>query len=337
MIVSAKKRIIDLLIKSGGEGVLQSEIPRKLDLSKSTVSEILSDLENEGIVVREKAAGKSYRVWFFKFAPKPIEGVIRIGVLRASEYPHALMAAEKLEDVKVCVEVFDDAQELTKTLSMSQLDVGFSPFITQTLFALLLKSIKIHCIAAYNGSGVALKKSLEKSRAFATSELSAMESNLKLFLEQSGFNLTELTFKYFSSPEDMIEKFAGCEVDALAIWEPYFTALRSKYKCIEFREVIGDFPCCSLASNIQFYKRNKSILKDYLDGLKSSVEEIEERKDYAAELVAKKMGFDEKLVMKSFDSYIFSASLSRDDFEYLEKYGLKLTKESMKNILGDKI
>jgi len=332
MIVNARERILDFLMEKGAEGALQSEIPKKLGLSKSTVSELLSELENERLVVREKAAGKSYRVWYFKFAPKPIEGVMRIGVLRASEYPHALMAAEKIEDVKVCVEVFDDAQELTKALSMSQLDVAFSPFITQTLFALLLKSIKIHCIAAYNGSGVVLKKSLEKAETFATSELSAMESNLKLFLEQSGLNVTDLTFKYFSSPEDMIEKFSSCEVDALAIWEPYFTALKRKYKCVEFREIIGNFPCCSLASNIMFYRHNRSILKEYLDGLKSCVEEIEEKKSYAAKLVAEKMGFDENLVMKSFDSYIFSASLNKEDFEYLEKYGLKLTKESMKRI-----
>jgi len=335
--VNAKEKIINFLMDRGAEGALQSEIPKKLGLSKSTVSEILSNLEDEGIIVREKAAGKSYRVWFFRFAPKPIEGVIRIGVLRASEYPHALMAAKKLEDVKVYVEVFDDAQELTKALSMFQIDLAFSPFITQTLFALLLKSIKIHCIAAYNGSGVVLKKSLEKAEIFATSELSAMESNLKLFLEQSGLNVTDLTFKYFASPEIMIEKFLSCEVDALAIWEPYFTALRSKYKCIEFREIIGDFPCCSLASNILFYRHNRSILKEYLDGLKKSVEEIEEKKEYAAKLVAKKMGFNEKLVVKSFDSYIFSASLSKEDFEYLEKYGIKLTKESMKKILGDRI
>lgn len=335
--MNAKEKIINFLMKKGAEGALQSEIPKKLGLSKSTVSEILSDLEDEGIIVREKAAGKSYRVWFFRFAPKPIEGVIRIGVLRASEYPHALMAAKKLEDVKVYVEVFDDAQELTKALSMFQIDLAFSPFITQTLFALLLKSIKIHCIAAYNGSGVVLKRSLEKAETFATSELSAMESNLKLFLEQFGLNVADLTFKYFASPEDMIEKFSSCEVDALAIWEPYFTALKSKYKCVEFREIIGDFPCCSLASNILFYRHNRSILKEYLDGLKKSVEEIEEKKEYAAKLVANKMGFNEKLVMKSFDSYMFSASLSKEDFEYLEKYGIKLTKESMKKILGDRI
>lgn len=335
--MNAKEKIINFLMKKGAEGALQSEVPKKLGLSKSTVSEILSDLEDEGIIVREKAAGKSYRVWFFRFAPKPIEGVIRIGVLRASEYPHALMAAKKLEDVKVYVEVFDDAQELTKALSMFQIDLAFSPFITQTLFALLLKSIKIHCIAAYNGSGIVLKRSLEKAETFATSELSAMESNLKLFLEQFGLNVADLTFKYFASPEDMIEKFSSCEVDALAIWEPYFTALKSKYKCVEFREIIGDFPCCSLASNILFYRHNRSILKEYLDGLKKSVEEIEEKKEYAAKLVANKMGFNEKLVMKSFDSYMFSASLSKEDFEYLEKYGIKLTKESMKKILGDRI
>ena len=332
--MNAEQRVIEYLKGKGADGALQSEIHRDLKLSKSTVSEILQKLEESGEIVREKIAGKAYRVWFFEFAPKPVEGIVRIGILKASEYPHVLLATESLKE-KVYIKIFDNALDLTKALSSLQIDIGCSPFVTQTMFALLLKSIKIHCIVAYNGSGVILKKNLKDCRVFATSELSAMESNLKLFLERSGMDISKLSFKYPSTPENMIESFRNCEFDAMAIWEPYFTMMNSKYEHIEFKEAIGDFPCCSLASNVEFYESRGDTLKEYLEELRRATEELEresKRRD-ASKIIAKKIGFNQKLVLKSFDSYVFSAELTRDVFRFLENYGLKLTEESVKKIV----
>jgi len=325
--LNAEEKIIGLLREKREEGALQSEIPKKLGLSKSTVSEILQRLEDEGIVVRERVAGKSMRVWLSEFAPKPVEGLMRVGVLKASEYPHVLLACD---DVGAVVKVFDSALELTKSLALGTIDVGVSPFVTQTMFALTLRSIKIHCVVAFNGSGVLMKRNLKDCRTFATSELSAMESNLKLFLEKSGFSLSELSFKYFSSPESMIKRFEGCEFDAIAIWEPYFTMLKDGFEHMEFREVIGDYPCCSLASNVQFYEAQRDLLERFIEKLKGYAEGFDEGK--ASKIIAEKMGFDESLVLKSFENYKFSAELSRDTFRFLENYGLKLTDEIVKKI-----
>ncbi len=325
--MNAEEKIINLLREKREEGILQSEIPKKLKLSKSTVSEILQRLEDEGVIVRERVAGKSMRVWLSEFAPKPIEGLMRVGILKASEYPHVLLACY---DVGAVVKVFDNALELTKSLALGTIDVGVSPFVTQTMFALTLRSIRIHCVVAYNGSGILMKRRLEECRTFATSELSAMESNLKLFLERLGFNISELSFKYFSSPESMISCFKGCEFDAIAIWEPYFTMLKDEFEHMEFKEIIGEYPCCSLASNVQFYEAQKDLLEDFIGRLKRYAKGFDEVK--ASELIAKKMGFDENIVLKSFENYRFSAELSKDTFRFLENYGLKLTGEIIKRI-----
>ncbi len=320
--MSAEERILRLIAERREEGILQSEIHKILGLSKSTVSEVLQRLEEEGKVVRERVAGKSMRVWLAEFAPKPVEGLMRVGVLRASEYPHVLLACE---DVGAIVKVFDSALELTKALSLGSLDVGVSPFVTQTMFALTLRSIRIHCIVAFNGSGVLMKRRLEDCKTFATSELSAMECNLKLFLERCGFDLSELSFKYVHSPNSMIERFELCEFDAMAIWEPYFTMLRERFEHVEFREVIGDYPCCSLASNVRFYEKRRDALETFIRKLRTYAEEFDEER--ASRVTAKLMGFDRDLVVKSFRSYRFSAELRREDFRFLENYGLKLTEE----------
>jgi len=200
------------------------------------------------------------------------------------------------------------------------------------MFALTLRSIKIHCIVAFNGSGVLMKRKLKDCRTFATSELSAMESNLKLFLEKFGINIAERSFKYFSSPESMIKSFKACEFDAIAIWEPYFTMLKNEFDYIEFKDVIGDYPCCSLASNVHFYESSKDIVLGFIEKLKVYAERFD--KEDASKLTARKMGFDEKLVLKSFNSYKFSADLNRDNFRFLENYGLKLTDECVKRIIA---
>ncbi len=317
--MSAEERILKLLKDRKEEGILQSEIVSELGLSKSTVSEILRRLEEEGVVVRERVAGKSMRVWLSEYSPKPVRGLIRVGVLRASEYPHVLLACE---DLGARVKVFESAIDLTRALAFGSIDVGVSPFVTQTLFALTLRSIRIHRIVAYNGSGVVMKEDIKRCKRFATSELSAMESNLKLFLERLG--ILDVEFKYFSSPETMIDRFRKCEFDAMAIWEPYFTMM--DYYKIEFREVIGDFPCCSLASNVQF--QDRGLLESFLNKLEGYAKDFDRRK--GARIVARVMGFDEDIVLKSFDSYCFSADPC--DFEFLENYGLKLTDEIVRKI-----
>ncbi len=328
--MTAERRIIEFLKERREEGALQSEISKKLKLSKSTVSEILQRLEGEGLIVREKVAGKSYRVWFFEFAPKPIEGVVRVGILKASEYPHVLLACDEMN---ARVKVFDSALDLTKSLAMGLIDIGVSPFVTQTMFALTLRSIKIHCIVAFNGSGVVMKRDLKECKTFATSELSAMESNLKLFLEKLGFKISELSFKYVHSPENMIKSFKACEFDAIAIWEPYFTMLKDRFKHMEFREIIGDYPCCSLASNVKFYKSQRDLLEEFLEKLKRFAENFD--RDRASKLMADVMGFSRRVVLKSFNNYKFSAELNEKDFRFLENYGLKLTNESIRKIAAD--
>lgn len=318
--MNAEKRIVELLSGRREEGILQSEIVRILGLSKSTVSEILRRLEEGGVIVRERVAGKSMRVWLSEFYPKPVRGLMRVGVLRASEYPHVLLACE---DFGAKIKVFDSAIDLTRALAFGSIDLGVSPFVTQTLFALTLRSIRIHRIVAYNGSGVVMKKELKVCKSFATSELSAMESNLKLFLDRIG--VSDVKFKYFSSPESMMDGFRRCEFDAMAIWEPYFTMMKD-YPRMEFKEIIGDFPCCSIASNVQFTEED--LLESFLRSLKGYAKEFDKKK--GAEIVSRIMGFDEAIVLESFDSYRFSADPC--DFEFLENYGLKLTKETIERI-----
>lgn len=324
--MNAEERILSFVRERGC--VLQSEISKELSLAKSTVSEILRKLEREGLIMRERIAGRSYRVWFFESSPKPSK-ILRVGILRASEYPHVILALKNM-DLKFRVKVFDSALNLTREISCGRVDVGFSPFVTQTIFALTLKSMKIHRIVALNGSGLAYKKKLKDCKIFATSEFSAMESNLKLFLENFGFDTFKLRFRYFDSIKTAIDGYRSCEFDAIAIWEPYLTYLRSNK--IHFKDVIGDFPCCSMASSLEFYRERKDVVKEFVRVICESIECIEKKKDFIAREMERLIGFDWKVILRSFESYKFVCRLEDRDFRFLDRYGLKLTPENVESI-----
>ncbi|AEA47620.1 DUF7343 domain-containing protein [Archaeoglobus veneficus] len=321
----AREKILELLMIRKSDGIMQSEICSELRLSKSTVSEILADLEKKGEIVRERI-GRAYRIWHANFAPFPVKGQVRVGVLRAAEYPHVLLAAE---EVNARVIVFDNALELTRSLALGSIDIGVSPLITQVLFGLLLKSLKIHAVVAYNGSGVVSRKKIEKARTFATTELSAMENNLKLFLERTGIEAVKI--RYFSSAERMIAAYEQGEFDAIAVWEPYFTLLDG-YK-YEFREVVGEFPCCSMASNANFYSEHKQLVVEFTEKIRACLRSMSE--EQAVEVV-KRLGFKEigdECIKGAIKNYRFSAEIDTEDVKYLENYGIKLTEENIRTLI----
>ncbi|MDK2795210.1 MAG: hypothetical protein PWQ58_409 [Archaeoglobaceae archaeon] len=291
--MKAEDRILSLLEIAKERGVLQSEIVRKLNLSKSTVSEILSALEERKAVVRTEVSPKSYRVWLTKYYPQPIEGVLRIGILKASEYARVVSAGSKVDAI---FRVYRNGIEATKDLVQGSIDLVASPLITQIFFGVLMKNIKIIRAVAMNGSGVAYSN----GRDFGCSEFSTMERILRKFMKAKGISQR---IRFFSSPEEMIAEFPN--LYGVAIWEPYLSMLEpAEY----FDSVIGDFVCCSLAVNEEFLQVNNDLFEKFLAEYERS--KPEDGVEYLSELI----GFSKDLIARSLSSYEFEVS-----FEELKK------------------
>jgi len=280
----AEERILSLLEASKERGELQSEISRKLNLSKSTVSEILSVLEEKKAVIRAEISPKSYRVWLTKYYPQPIEEVIRIGILKASEYVRVVSAGKK---VGAIFRIYRNGIEAIKDLVHGVLDVAASPLITQAFFGVLMKNIKIFRAVAMNGSGVAFSV----GKGFGCSEFSTMERILRKFMKAKGINES---IKFFDSPEDMIAEFPN--LYGIAIWEPYLSMLESVE---HFDSVLGDFVCCSLAANEDFLEVNKDLFDKFLEKYDNSSPKE------GIEPLAELTGFSKDLIAKSLSSYEF--------------------------------
>ncbi|MEM4156003.1 MAG: hypothetical protein QXQ38_04675 [Archaeoglobaceae archaeon] len=285
----AEDKIVSLLENAKDRGELQGHIARKLNLSKSTVSEILSLLEEKREIVRLEISPKSYRVWLTKYCPQPVEGVLRIGILKASEYARVVSAGEK---VGAIFRVYRNGIEATKDLVHGVVDVVASPFITQAFFGVLMKNIMIFRAVAMNGSGVALSN----GKGFGCSELSTMERILRKFMRAKGI---EDRIRFFNSAEEMILELPNMR--GIAVWEPYLSMISEQVEY--FDSVLGDFVCCTLAVNNEFLEKNKELFEDFLGKYDKS------RTREGLERLAELTGFSKDLIAKSLLSYNFEVSI----------------------------
>lgn len=302
--MDAEIKILSLLRQRGGEGILQSEIPDLLNLSKSTVSETLSKLEEEKRVLRKRVTSKSYRVWCTEFAPEPIPGMMRIGILRASEYPVVVGAGEKID---AFIRVYESSLELTRALVSGHVDVAASPLVTQIFFGILMKNIEIFRIVAMNGSGVVFGNS--ESEYFGCSEFSTMEINLREYMRIRDFRGG---IRYFRSPEDMVANLV--ELRGIAIWEPYVTILSDR-EVEMFSDVLGDYVCCTLAANKDFLRVNQDLFEEFLDSFDSGRKNVRK--------LAQLIEMDYRTVKKSISSYILDVE-QRKEFAERELEFLRL-------------
>ena len=322
--MSAKDDILRYLKSKGHDGALQSEL-YELGYSRSTIAEALESLEEENLIVKRNIGKKAYRIWIIDEAPFPIKNTLRLGLLRAVEYPHALLAAHDLkEKYNVRVLVYNSALELTNALAIGKVDLACSPLITQILYALLMKSIKVVSGCGFSGSGLVVRGELKEGKTIASSELSTMETMLKLFLEKKGLKNIKVT--YFKNPENAVESFLRGEIDGISIWEPYLTLLKKKgFNAYHYSDYFGKYPCCALGVNLSFLDVNKTLFYEFLEKFKENTENLEKRKGQAVELMVEVMGFEEKLVRESFGGFVYDYRLTKKQVEeMLNRFGLKV-------------
>lgn len=322
--MSAKDDILSYLKSKGHDGALQSEL-YNLGYSRSTIAEALESLEKENLIVKKSVGKKAYRIWIIDEAPFPVENTLRLGLLRAVEYPHALLTAHDLkEKYNVRVLVYNSALELTNALTIGKVDLACSPLITQILYALLMKSIKIVSGCGFAGSGLVMRGELEEGRTIASSELSTMETMLKLFLERKGLGNIKVT--YFKDPETAVESLLRGEIDGLSIWEPYLSLLKKKgFNIYHYSDYFGKYPCCALGVNSSFLNINEALFHEFFEKFKNNTENLERRKEEAIKLMVEIMGFKEELVRESFGGFIYDYKLTKNQVEeMLNRFGLKV-------------
>lgn len=193
--------------------VTPSELSRSLKWSKAMVWRRLKKLESMGLLRSTKIGG----VVIYEFAqpPKP-QGLFRLGILRASEYPYILPFTRRLRSLysKVEVLVYDEAFKLASELARGRLHAAMIPAVT----ALLVHRASggaIYIVGGGSRGGAGVITGPGDS-GHATS----MASTMELCAVSEGLPGPRV---YASSGSEILELVVEGKVKYGVVWEPYLT------------------------------------------------------------------------------------------------------------------
>jgi predicted transcriptional regulator len=318
-----EEAIIRFLRERGSRGALQSEVVEATGYSKSTISHFLTKLESKGIVYRRRERGSGLRVWLKGFESS--SKFIRVGMVRAAEYPFIFDFKSRLEEIGygVHLRVYEDGVSLMSDLVRGRIEVGLSPLITQLVFyAASRGKFKIVASGVSGGGSVILRRGLGLSdvKRAGSTLASTMDACLTAYLREKG--LSDVEVVYFDSPQRMVEALERSDVEMLSIWEPYSSMLEVKghRRLARFNEFMGVFPCCVLALNLADGELERLVADVFVEALS--------KREYAD--CASKLGglidVEPEIVRRCLAEYEFHPRFeARDVKGYLKSVGLEAT------------
>lgn len=133
----------------------------------------------------------------------------------------------------------------------------------------------------------------------------------------------------FDNPREALNDFITGKCRMIAIWEPYYSHILQQpgnSVAVEYRDVMGDFPCCCAAVSKRFFELWKRLIGRWIveyrkmAGLKDFTS-IKFRK--AIRIVSEGTGIHEALVEKSLMNYDFSSN--HIGLEKLKKMSINLS------------
>ncbi len=249
--------ILDVLEFSGE--AFQSNLVKAARSSRSRVSEVLSQLERDGLVQRIPI-GKNFKVSLrsgLRKKDRRKKVHLRLGFPRAAEYPFLAKFKKLLDDMDMILDlqVYENGTDVARDLSMLRLDLGIAPVLTNFMYHSLGAPIRIVAPAGSGGASIILRKQCNgkkihenESLKVVATKLSTMELLLRSYANKPSSAKIERTF-YASSPAQMKYMITAGRVDAACIWEPYATVLEKQgfTRIIRYKE-LSEHICCVLAA-----------------------------------------------------------------------------------------
>ncbi len=166
---NVERLILEILEKSEGGEIYQSELVRKIGFSKSRVSEVLSSLEKDGLISKIPL-GKNFRVVATKRSKetfshnkksRSVTKILRLGMIRASEYPFVLPFEKDLREkmgIMLRFQIYENGTDLSRDLSLLRLDLGIAPVLTHFVFYSIGSPIKMIAPAGFGRCGNTCKE-----------------------------------------------------------------------------------------------------------------------------------------------------------------------------------
>ncbi|MGC8663528.1 MAG: winged helix-turn-helix transcriptional regulator [Thermoplasmata archaeon] len=306
-----ERKIIKVL-ESGNK--TQTQLRKELNISKSYLSEILNKMEGDGYLKKEKISERTVLVSINK------EKILNIGILKATEYAAVFLSQKDLNALVINIFSYNNALEEMRALITEKIDIAFAPIITGFIFHLMDHRIVLLSACAKGGSGIVYHK---KDGILGSTMLSTMDFQSRKYLKDFK------SIKYFLSPEEMIRSYNSNQIQAISIWEPFFSALKKERKIFHGKDNF----CCGFL--VLKDKINRSVLEFYKKFIKNTSEiRNGPRIDEAAILMSKFFKLDKNLIKESMKSYDFTNEIDPDEILYiLKNFGIIIDKENVQDFI----
>jgi predicted transcriptional regulator len=307
-----KDEILNLLATNE---LTQRELWQALKISRSYLSELLAALEKEGLITRKKVSERTVIVSINR------SKTLRVGVLKASEYAAVYLTAQDLGTLNIEIVLYNNGLEELTALETGKIDIAFAPIISGFMLHIIDEHLVVAAACARGGSGIVYHR---KNGDIGSTMFSTMDLKSRIY---SDFNVDKI--RYFDSPEELIRNFMTKKVNAIAIWEPYFSMLNCKNK-----KIIGaDKICCgammlkdSMNGNIE------QFLKKFRDN--SALLKAGKRLDLAAKLMHEKLGVDITIISESLKNYDFDTEIREQDLmDIINNFDIKVPKIKYSNFI----
>ncbi|HYB04273.1 MAG TPA: ABC transporter substrate-binding protein [Nitrososphaerales archaeon] len=327
-----EQAILEILETSKAGEIYQSDLVRQIGFSRSRVSEVLSCLESRGLISRAPL-GKNFRILYtgnFRKLGKNSSKILKLGMIRASEYPFVLPFEKSLREkigITLRFVFYDNGLDLSRDLSRMRLDFGIAPVLTHFVFFSIGSPIKMIAPAGAGGAAILVNRSRrDSSKDFrvGTTKLSTMELMLRSSIKD-GDVPSSSSVSYYQSPKRMASDLLSGEVDAACLWEPYSTMLSRKpgfRKLLRYEDSSKEHLCCALAAGNHIESGTLyQLAKTFTEALESYRKNPE---SYVARYSAM-LRYDAKLMQIAAKEYTYPSELDPHKLaRQFERAGIKI-------------
>ena len=295
----SEAKILSIIVEYGP--ISLTELANLTGYTKSWVWKKVKRLESLGLVSLDKRS----RTLYINQSQATYKGTLRIGILRASEYPYIIPFSRLLRDIthSVLVAVYDEAYRLASDLASGRVHLAFAPAVT--LIAMhRLSGGRVHIIGGGSRGGTGVVYSKQGGYGHATT----MASTMELCATVSRLKPPRV---YKKSGDEILESVFSGEVEAGVVWEPYLYIARSKG--LEAEPCRLPF-CCLLGANSLLendYRRISSIFVKSIDLVLSRGIDLQAYADL--------IDMDYSLVKATVDSYEYIREIPVNDLKMLSR------------------
>jgi predicted transcriptional regulator len=302
---TVKRRIIEFLKSYQGVIIPQSHIHRALGVSKSRVSEVLRELELEGLIERH-SIGKS-KVVYIKpgFSERRVEvqsKVLKLGLVYSSEYLFLGGFIKRLvkRGYSVEVRVYRDGLRATRALAEGEVQAVLSPLVGQLYLYPAYKTYRVVLRGLRGGFRVLYK---EGSSIIYSSLISTMDYVRYYALSRRLVEATSTV--YYTDPSDLRE--LSIKGGYVVTWHPVYLELENRgFKAIYTpSDLDADF-CCTLGVSRTLSERDYTLVKKaYFESLEDYSKRPEKYLEYYSALT----GIDTPILKSATREYTIASEL----------------------------